>query len=219
MSEHFNAIDHFRSAMAFQDAVRASTSFMENLRSTTANQEVFSSSISLMKTIDVFRSQRLDLAKAALEIQNFSEVAISVMNQLSANQLNVEDAIQTISSINTSLEVAESMNFEEEIDSKENEFLEYWMYVYGQIIKQNGVVNSTILFQTVRDIIMILSFVISLQGGEELQINILNNSDSNIEIDVNSNEIDVIITEPEKKELEKNKKINSDIILNPGIQS
>ncbi|PIC94503.1 hypothetical protein CSV69_16495 [Sporosarcina sp. P26b] len=168
-------------------------------------------------------ARQSEIAKAALEISNINETVNSVLRELSVENLNLNERFDILSNLKVPLESSDPSHVDEEVKIEDNEFTRYWLAMYEHFIRVYSVLNSSLAATVLRDLIMVLSFINSMQGGQAPQINFYNETDSNVEVNINGNQMDVIITHPEESNTETEDKSDMDeeieIILNPGIRS
>lgn len=212
---------------AMQESLRPSLGALDNIRGISSIQESLRPSSGVLESMRMVLAGRSEIAKAALDIPNIYDAVNSVFIELSTKNLNLNERFNIISNLKMPLESSNPSHVDEEIKIEDNEFTRYWLAMYEHFIRVYSVLNSSLAAMALRDLIMVLSFINSMQVEQAPQINFYNETDSNVEVNINGNKMDVIITHPEEPNTEKEDKDKDkddvdeeiEIILNPGIRS
>jgi len=218
-------LNSIKGMAAMQESLRLSLGALDNIRGISSIQESLRPSSGVLESMRIVLAGRSEIAKAALEISNINETVNLVLRELSAENLNLNERFNILSNFKMPLESSNPSHVDEEIKIEDNEFTRYWLAMYEHFIRVYSVLNSSLAAMALRDLIMVLSFINSMQVEQAPQINFYNETDSNVEVNINGNKMDVIITHPEESNTEKEGKDKDDvdeeieIILNPGIRS
>ena len=198
---------------AFRESLAGPTSFMSAFQESQKLRESLAGSTSIMSAFQELQKLRESLAGPTSIMSAFQWVFSDLTNE----NLTLDDKIQKLNEFDESFQKISIEIDSETINTAYDDYLiEYWAFFLNHVVKVYKILDSKMVFRALLDFITVISFIMSFQSGDESELNIYNNSDSNIEVNIDDNKIDVYIEEIKESEKNDGVELKNKFILSPG---